>query len=528
MAVTKFTKDMMSMLPEWMKMARDENSVGAQFLDTFGVEFQDIENMLSDFQNNFFIGTANVDMIDIVFKFPVANENIFNIDGLTHVTISKNGEMKTVLDAVNLRRFYDRYSEPMFIADIEEGYVYIRYDLDDLENMENAFDYIEINGEKHFDYMIHHIWNPFDEFAYLLGIERLYKERNATLKERILDVFRNPANSTRQGIINGMARELGLAKESIIVNDFQDYAFRKTLFDVSGRPSSLLVSYANKINMEMAFTWDAMTYGEAKWKRLENGNLGLKFLPHLWDADTSMFLKEEFVSGVGDKDDLKVYKPEVQSSTRNFKAYVGLKGFIESTENIYPELEFKYMIYAEGKIANEKYPLETYKYTIKASEIVAPKYRIEGTQRYRYITDLNFAQTSRYEYNRIPQGIDSNTVLHTPTNKQLQVTGYMRTNDGKVTPQINQFKVIWKDSTDAIQEYVFDTLEDFTQNNTMVTTELVDTFVTNDGTVELGFGEFYSMTDSKGAWEEAYTDGEVYDAIEILDEGSITLRLPKA
>lgn len=526
--VTQHTKNMMALLPQWMKMARDEESVGAQFLDCFGVEYNDVEQMLSDFQNNFFIGTANVDLIDIVFKIPVANENLFNFDGITEVQLEQEGRMIPVLNAINLRRFYDRFSEPMYLVDAEEGFVYIRLNLDTIADLDYAFDSATINGTKHFEYLIHHIWNPFDEFGYLLGVERLYKERNVLFKERILDVFRNPANSTKQGLLNGLAREFGIAKELVELNDFQEYAFRETLFTANGEPTSLLTSYAKRINEEMAFTWDRMNYGDVKWKSIEKGNIGLKFLPHLWDAHLSMFSKEDYQSGVGDLDDLKVYKPILESSTRPFKAYVGLKGYIESEENVFPEIEFKYKIYAKGKVLNEAYPVETYRYTIKASEIVDLKYKVEGLQRYNYWTDLNFSQQSRYDFKGIPTSVLSTDVLHVPTNKQVMVKAYLETSNKSASPRLETLTVKWKDTADAEHSFTFDSLADFTQNNTRVTTELVDAFVTDDGAVELGYGDFYSMTDSRGAWEEAYYEGVISNGIEILEEGSLTLRLPKA
>ena len=526
--VNEQTRRMMERLPGWMKMAKDENSVGAQFLDAFSMEFKDVEAMLSDFQKNFYIGTAEVDIIDIIFKVPLASEEIADFIDFDFVTFSHldSGEELPALDAVNLRRFYERYSEPLFLVDREEGMLYLRVNLDDVTDLERAFEFISFNGRKHYEYMVHHVWNPFDEFGFLLGVERLYGERNEELKERILDVFRRPANTTKQGLENGIARELGLTSEEVVVEEMKDPETKSSLWTDEGIPKEKMRSYAKHINKEMAFTWDNMSYGDAKWKTLETGNLGVSFLPHLWDADMSMFLDSEFESGIGDGDDLRVYKPKTESIARAFQSFVGLKGYVESSENIYPEIHFRYKIFAEGKTLNEDYQEESFQYTIKASEIIKPTYKVRGSLNYRYLTDVGFSNQSDYTFTGIPTNVQSNEVLHRKTDKQVMLKAYLKTSDPKATPKVKELHLEWRDTTDTLHTKSFTLDSHFLENSSQVDTELVDVFV--DGGVELGLGEFYSMTDSRGSWEEALNQGIVDKAIEIEEQGSISLRLPKA
>lgn len=526
--VNEQTKRMMERLPEWMKMAKDESSVGAQFLDSFAMEYKDVEQMLSDFQKNFYIGTAEVDIIDIIFKVPLASEEITDFIDFDFVTFQFRDQQEEypALDAVNLRRFYERYSEPLFLVDRDEGAVYVRVNLDDIEDLDHAFEFISMNGRKHYEYFVHHVWNPFDEFGFLLGLERLYGERNESFKERILDVFRKPANTTKEGLENGIARELGLELGSVEVQEMKDSGMKESLWTDVGLPKEKLRTYAKRINKEMAFTWDAMAYGEAKWKSLEEGRIGLSFLPHIWDADMSMFLDEEFESGVGDNDDLLVHKPKNENIARDFTSYVGLKGFIESTENIYPEIQFRYKIFAEGKTLNEDYEEESFQYTIKASEIISPVYKVRGTMNYKYLTDVSFGNQADYTFTGIPAGVGSDEVLHKKTDKQVMVKAYLKTSNKSVSPTLNGFDIHWRDTTDAMHKKSFSLDADFLENSSVVDTELVDVFVENG--VELGFGEFYSMTDARGSWEEAYNQGIVDKAILIEEQGSISLKLPKA
>ena len=59
----------------------------------------------------------------------------------------------------------------------------------------------------------HKIWNVFDEHALFFNLERNLKEDNESLRERILDFGKNPGNSTREGLLNHIARELGISKK---------------------------------------------------------------------------------------------------------------------------------------------------------------------------------------------------------------------------------------------------------------------------------------------------------------------------
>lgn len=57
---------------------------------------------------------------------------------------------------------------------------------------------------------LHHVFNELDRIGLLLGLPRLEAENNITYKQRLLDVMVNRADSTYQGLLNGITRELGL------------------------------------------------------------------------------------------------------------------------------------------------------------------------------------------------------------------------------------------------------------------------------------------------------------------------------
>ena len=76
MAVSQFTENMMAKFPSWMKMAKDTNSIGAQFLDVFGVTFDQLKQEMDDTIENFYIDTANVEMVDILYKIPLVTVDV--------------------------------------------------------------------------------------------------------------------------------------------------------------------------------------------------------------------------------------------------------------------------------------------------------------------------------------------------------------------------------------------------------------------------------------------------------------------
>ena len=62
--------------------------------------------------------------------------------------------------------------------------------------------------------------NPFDNFGFLLDLPRLPDESNADYRARLLTVFPFRANSTYAGLLNGIARELGITESPPIYESF--------------------------------------------------------------------------------------------------------------------------------------------------------------------------------------------------------------------------------------------------------------------------------------------------------------------
>lgn len=536
MAQSIFTEQMRKMLPQWMKMAKDPTSVGAQFLNIFGLEFDDIQAYLDEILSNQYIDTADIGQIDITYKIPLALPVVLDMETIDTVMVYKmEDKIETsyrFLNVGSIRKFYmANPDESVAIVDRGEGVLYLRPGTGFMENNDifKPFDYVEVNGTAHFDYSLHHIWNAFDEFGLLLGLDRLFGERNDAYKQRLLDVFRNPGNSTQSGLKSALARELGLSVESLNVNEFSNYAYRESLLNSDGSPSKKLLKYVEQVNRVLGFAWDNMSWGEAYWHSLEENNMGFEYLPHVWDATTSGWKDTDFQSGIGDGNDLLVKAPTEQSNDRNFKYYVGVRGRKSGTEMLYPELSFKYKVVAKGQIPNEDYKPEAYRYTVIAGEIINLYFIIQAYKEHWKTTTIDFnPSTPGYvpDEEDAVEVVTGTTIMSEPTDRYLKVQMELTTTAVTDSPSVDKLYIKWLDSLGTPQTFTLNTQTDFTRNDATVDTDMSNISVSTAGAVELGYGEFYNMIDTVDSWMEGTEEGQ-RNNVEYLNEGSIQLKLPK-
>lgn len=531
MAVNDFTQNMMAKFPSWMKMAKDENSIGAQFLNVFGLTFEEFEKELTETVENFYLTTAHTDIIDILYKIPLTSVRVDDLNEIYEVYIETfEGERVLVYGSTNLREFYKRETQlPKYFIDRTSEYLYLRVDFEQFNDVDNPFQSLIVNEAKHFTLDVHHVWNAYDEFGLLFGLSRLPRERNESFKNRILDVFRNPGNNTQEGIKNALSRELGLTKDEVEVFPFHDKAFSEELINPDGTPTEEMVRYAKQINENLKFTWDTLNLGEAYWFSIEQDNLGIDFLPHIWDVDTSLFEREEFQSGIGSEDDLKVTAPKEEPSTRKFKAYVSLIGYFEDYQEFFPEIAFQYKIYGRGKRLTETYEEEPFKYTVEAAEVFEQNYRAIASQDFPYTYRTEFYDKNNFIDNEDREKINfgkSNDILHTQTDNMMKLIYNLSTSDDSMSNWIPEMNVVWEDTQGKEHEYPFKTQDDFliprTNNAGEPETFLAFADVSHgeDG-FGLGYGAFVSELDTTVEWQQ----GEYETDTVLIKDGTVSLNL---
>lgn len=232
----KYTEKIRSMLPFWFEMKKQPNdSLGLQFLNFFGLEFDDIKKVLEYAYKQTKIETIDDTFVDIVYKTILPT--YFDMSTLSGVltdmvTLTKTDSLYEFFQlAVNYQLDEAIHQPNYYFVDAERKIVYVREPYD----KENDMPYGKITlllkdkSTQVEELTLHHVWNFFDEFGALLSCPRLFGEKNYDYKNRILDVFKNKANSTKIGLANGISRELGIRQHKIWIDPTKDFIIKEKM-----------------------------------------------------------------------------------------------------------------------------------------------------------------------------------------------------------------------------------------------------------------------------------------------------------
>lgn len=233
----KYTEKIRSQLAFWLQMRKQPaDSIGLQFLNFFGLQLDDIEYILNYAYKQTRIEDMDSKFVDIVYKAILPS--YYDISNINF--ISTTSELLTKADTLyeffglgyNYGIIDNNIMQPdYYFLDADNKIIYVRepYDIDD--DYESGQITIELKDGSVdvFGLSLHQVWNYFDEFGALLSCPRLYGEKNEHYKDRILDVFRSPANSTKKGLANAISRELGMRKHKVWEDTNEDFVIRDAM-----------------------------------------------------------------------------------------------------------------------------------------------------------------------------------------------------------------------------------------------------------------------------------------------------------
>ncbi len=517
--LSNVTKKMLRYLPSWMTMRTNENSLGTQFINSPGLEFEQVEEYILDMINSQYLDTADISKIDYVWKtdlYPIL------LDGWKKLSFrakykDNDTNIYEPFDVKEVTSYEDFYlgNTDFCMVDYDTGICYIRRPSDCSIEFEylhvDAYDGEDDDGGLYIsEFAIHHIWNSFDEIGLLLGTPRLFKEDNQRYRDRLKNVFLLRGGPTLVGLKNGITGLLGTS--DVEIKELCDIAFRDSLLNEDGSASDKLKKYARIINDQIANTWDNMSWDKAYWRSLEHTKLGFDYLPHVWNASTEGWVDEDFQSGVGCGLDLYVNSPKNESSEQEFEYYVQAQAAIDSSEVRYPEHTFSYRILAKGTKIENTPNVEEFKYTIVAAENI----------------DLqdNIVINGKREYNQWPiiswdtvesmsttlEVVNSNKIM-SPSVDGITPRPYLKVivtmeNDTNDTPLLNSITVGWKDTSDIEHTttlnsgLLFERTDDLSNDSgpfplihiTKENTEVVNNHV------ELSYGDFQQIIDNDSDW----------------------------
>lgn len=215
----KHTQLILKKLPYWFKMKKDsKNSLGSRYLNIIGLDLDDARWTIDYAYRQCYINTIDDTQIDFCYKSVIAMP--FKLKDIDMVFGNSIGLYK----APSLKHFFgvglhDLIDEPLnsfetYYADEERNIIYVRqkFNVDALH--QNGYIIIQFKDgtRKQFSLTPHHVWNYMDELGALVSCPRIPQEPNVEYKKRIEDVFINHANASRDGLINGIGRELALRR----------------------------------------------------------------------------------------------------------------------------------------------------------------------------------------------------------------------------------------------------------------------------------------------------------------------------
>ena len=214
----RYTSEILNDLPHWFNERKHSGtSKSARYLNIAGLELDDADYVLNYAYEQCYIDTIDIKQMDFCYKsiipMPYLSSNIKQVKALNTV----------LYRAKDLKEFFgiDRHgitdknlhSFESYYIDELRNIIYVRQDFNaDAINVDGKITLVFDNDEITLKLVPHHIWNYLDEMGELVACKRLYKESNVEYKKRIADVFKNKANSAREGLINGIARELSIRR----------------------------------------------------------------------------------------------------------------------------------------------------------------------------------------------------------------------------------------------------------------------------------------------------------------------------
>lgn len=227
------------MLPSWFKMKKEPNdSMGLQFLNAFGLQLDEIEDILNYAYKQTNLSTIDINFVDILYKAMIPSN--YDVDYITDISVDST----VLIETNDLYNFFDldnNYSisnninqNNYFFFDRVRKIIYLREPYDKDNTYLNGKVKFKINDENIIvPLVIHHVWNFLDEFGALFGCKRLYGEQNLDYKNRLLDIFVNKANSSKVGLANGISRELGLRRFKIWHNQKEEFIIKDNMVIVN-------------------------------------------------------------------------------------------------------------------------------------------------------------------------------------------------------------------------------------------------------------------------------------------------------
>jgi hypothetical protein len=336
------TRRTLDRFPEWMEMREYDpedlrdlekatpTKIGSQFINAISGEWLNdlrVKISYSEFQK--YIETVDLEQKTWVYKVIIVPNHIYSATG--------DGIDLTV--AASIDEFYNS------TADEDIYFTSNRSEL--FSNKLYATDQFLINGVATAQEE-YHVWNALDDIGITVDLYRLPLEENDSFKKRILDVYINKPGVTVEAFKLALRRELNLWKYSSATPDsFFEGATPEVLelpdiekdpifFNADGIPTEQFYSLVDRLGTKYPMTWGLFDYGQALWDSDGLYHKGFSYIPKQLDATPADL--DIYQSGVGDKNDLLLLRPDFYSPEQDFDVTIAVRGRTESLSNVATEI----------------------------------------------------------------------------------------------------------------------------------------------------------------------------------------------
>lgn len=272
---------MLEHFPRWMDIRkRATSSIGGQLLEAVADETATLQTTLEDFKKDFFIDSyfgKEEDIVDFVCKIQVGDVDINVLKIVSHDL--------DYTDDLNV--FYKQTG----VFYYEAGYIFFRIEDvadDKIEYTLNDYYFVEETEKMH-------VWNIFDEFATFVGLERHQWETNKQLESRILNVFKNKMNNTKDGLKHAIFTELMMLDPNISLDEISIEGVTPENLRKKYDEFNTVLDKLSSVNKDCYKykKWDI-----DPWYYSINS---IDYIPHAWDVAL-----EAFKDGVGKSEDLNI------------------------------------------------------------------------------------------------------------------------------------------------------------------------------------------------------------------------------
>jgi hypothetical protein len=351
----KYTKKIINALPFWFSIKKKpQEAIGSYFLEVTGLEMDEMEYILNYAYQQTNLRTIDEKFLDIIYKgvLPkyITADNELEVYTESSVVLKYAPTVTDFYLSANSSTMInpELYWDDLYYIDYEHQFIYSK-------KQYNGTLLMKIDGGEEYEIQLqlHNVWNFFDEFGMLLCTPRLYGENNSEYKQRLLDVFKNKANASKDGLLNGIARELGLRREimiedasqptlitdpMIVLNEIKlngqfidldsvyitednfvyiegnplwigtpatisyvsgiemhtlhnhdDHKLRQRLFNVDNTGTNLLKYYAGRIRSEVPIMWGQWRWNEGYWDIADEDMSGYGYIPNIIDSKITGF-----------------------------------------------------------------------------------------------------------------------------------------------------------------------------------------------------------------------------------------------